>query len=108
MLSILFIIGKNKHINQKTIAELLVLDASTMSRDLKKLIDKGWVKASRGEDSRNRRLELTAEGFALLEKVAPVWEALHNKVEGILGKHNINQIDHLIGAIQSNLDDIKE
>ena len=46
MLSILFIIGKKKHINQKSVADALVLDQSTISRDLKKLIQKGWVQKS--------------------------------------------------------------
>ena len=108
MLSILFIIGKNQFVNQKTIADLLVLDASTMSRDLKKLVKNGWVKIAKGEDSRNSSLELTTEGYELLEEVVPVWEALHNKVENILGKHNLNQIDHLIQSIQSNMDEIRD
>lgn len=108
MLSILFIIGKNKHVNQKTIAQILVLDASTMSRDLKKLVSKNWIKKSRGEDSRNSVLELTDEGRALLEEVSPVWEELHHKVQGILGQFNIQQIDHLIQAISTNLDELKD
>ena len=108
MLSILFIIGKRQHINQKAIADRLVLDASTMSRDLKKLVAKGWVKVSKGQDSRNSELELTAEGYQLLEEVTPVWEELHKKVEAILGKHNILQIDHLITAISENLEEIKQ
>lgn len=107
MLSILFIIGKNPGVNQKTISELLVLDASTMSRDLKKLINKGWVRRSKGEDSRHSNLELTQEGFELLEEVAPVWESLHSKVEGIIGAFHIQQIDLLTEAIKSNLTEIK-
>ena len=40
MLSILFIIGKRPGVNQKVIADMLILDQSTMSRDLKKLVEK--------------------------------------------------------------------
>ncbi len=108
MLSILFIIGKRKRINQKTIANILVLDQSTMSRDLKKLVDKGWVKKVRGQDARHIELELTNNGYELLEEVSPVWEALHHKVNGILGQFNVQQIDTLIAAIRTNLDEIKE
>ena len=108
MLSILFIIGKKKHVNQKTLAEALVLDPSTMSRDLKKLMAKNWVRARKGEDLRNKELELTDEGRALLEEVVPVWEALHNKVTGLLGQFNVQQIDHLIHAIRFNVDDLRE
>ena len=107
MVSILFIIGKQKSIHQKAIAERLVLDQSTMSRDLKKLIDKGWVVKNKGEDSRYSALEMTPAGYALLEEIAPIWEQLHHKVEHILGQFNIQHIDVLIAAIQKNLLDLK-
>lgn len=87
---------------------MLVLDPSTMSRDLKKLVQKGWVATSKGADSRNTQLALTREGYALLEEVSPVWEELHHKVEGILGQFNIQQVDVLIAAIRTNLPDLKE
>jgi len=108
MLSILFMIGKKKNINQKSIAEALVLDQSTISRDLKRLIQKGWVQVSKGADSRNSELSLTTEGYLLLEEVSPIWAALHQKVEAILGTFNIQQIDQIIGAIQNNLVEIKK
>lgn len=107
MLSILFIIGKQQYINQKTIADMLVLDPSTMSRDLKKLKDKGWVRSLKGQDPRHSELELTQEGFALLEEVVPVWEKLHHSIEAILGQFNIQQIDVLTAAIQANLEELK-
>ena len=107
MLSILFIIGKNPGINQKSLADLLVLDASTMSRDLKKLMEKKWVQIEKGEDSRSSVLSLTNEGYKLVDEIAPVWEALHTKVQDILGNFNLQQIDFITEAIRSNLDDIK-
>lgn len=108
MVSILFIIGKRRGINQKAIADMLVLDQSTMSRDLKKLVDKGWVQVAKGQDPRHSELSLTQEGYELVETIAPVWEKLHTTVEGILGKYNIQQLDLITEAIRSNLDDIKE
>lgn len=108
MLSILFIIGKRKDVNQKMIADALVLDQSTMSRDLKKLVQKGWVVITKGADSRNSQLALTKEGFALLEEVSPVWEALQTKITSILGGFNIQQIDQITGAIQANLIELKK
>lgn len=107
MLSILFIIGKKPGINQKNVANALVLDQSTMSRDLKKLVKQGWVEIRKGEDSRYSELFLTNDGYQLLEEITPIWEALHQKVEGILGSFNIQQIDTITIAIKKNLDDLK-
>ena len=103
MLSILFIIGKRRKVHQKTLAELLVLDQSTMSRDLKKLVDKGWVRKHKGSDQRFSELELTNEGYALLEEVVPVWEKMHHQMQDILGTYNLQQIDVITSAIQSSL-----
>ncbi|MEL6251328.1 MAG: MarR family winged helix-turn-helix transcriptional regulator [Bacteroidota bacterium] len=107
MLSILFIIGKNPGINQKTVADLLVLDASTMSRDLKKLMEKKWVEINKGEDSRSSVLSLSDEGYELVDEIAPVWENLHTKVQEILGSFNLQQIDIITEAIRSNMEEIK-
>lgn len=107
MLSILFIIGKRPSVNQKTIADALILDQSTMSRDLKKLVKNGWVCIEKGQDSRHSELFLTDEGYQLLERVTPVWETLHHKVENILGTFNIQQVDVLIAALQKNLPHLK-
>jgi DNA-binding MarR family transcriptional regulator len=103
MLSILFIIGKEQRINQKTIADRLVLDPSTMSRDLRKMLDNGWISIRKGKDSRHSELELTAKGYRLLEEVSPVWEKLHHSVEELLGTYHIGQIDTITNAIQSHL-----
>lgn len=101
MLSILFIIGKNKGVNQKIIADRLVLDQSTVSRDLKKLQKNGWVTIKRGEDTRYSQLSISQSGFDLLEEVSPIWEATHKQMEALLGQYNIQQIDNLIAAVAS-------
>ncbi|MGK0364685.1 MAG: DNA-binding MarR family transcriptional regulator [Saprospiraceae bacterium] len=108
MLSILFIIGKRPGVNQKAIADILILDQSTMSRDLKKLVEKGWIDFFKGgKDARYKQLQLTNAGVELLEKVTPVWERMHHSVEEILGKHNIQQIDVITIAISKHVDEIK-
>lgn len=108
MLSILFIIGKREHINQKAIADMLVLDQSTMSRDIKRLKDKGWVAIIKGQDARHSELQLTPEGKVLLEEIAPVWEQLNHSIHQILGQFNIQQIDVLTATIQANIENLKQ
>lgn len=107
MVSILFIIGKNKGVNQKKIADLLILDQSTMSRDLKRLVAKGWVNMYKGEDPRQSKLELTKNGCLLLEEITPLWSQIHTKVENILGSYNIQNIDNITNAIRENIEDLK-
>lgn len=100
MLSILFIVGKNDGINQKNIADLLVLDQSTISRDLKRLIDKGWIQFEIADDPRKKLLSLTTDGKALLEQVAPVWENTHKEMEALLGAFSIQQLNSITTAVR--------
>lgn len=107
MLSILFIVAKHKHINQKAVADMLLLDQSTLSRDIKKLVNKSWVAIIKTKDIRHSALELTEDGYLFLEKVSPVWEKLQNTVVEILGTYNIQQIDNISTAIQNSLEEIQ-
>jgi len=104
MLSILFIVGKNPDVNQKMLAEMLVLDESTMSRDIGRLVKEGWIEKNQSmEDARVSHLLVTKSGYKLLEKVSPIWQRLHDSVEVILGGHQIAQIDLMTRAIQDHL-----
>ncbi|MBX2817328.1 MAG: MarR family transcriptional regulator [Saprospiraceae bacterium] len=96
MLSMLFIIAKKKHVHQKILAEALVLDQSTVSRDLRRLHDRGWIQFSIGErDARKRIVSMTEEGLQQLEHISPIWEQIHTQVLQHIGPNLVTQIDTL-------------
>ena len=65
-----------------SVAELLAMDRTTLTANLKPLQRRGLVKiAVDKEDKRNRRLVITAAGRALLRKAFPVWQKTHAEVE---------------------------
>lgn len=103
MLSMMFIIGKRGGVAQKELADLLVLDQSTVSRDIRKLEGKKWIRVSRGEDPRVSEVYLTAAGEKLLEEVTPVWQEIHQRMESLLGKVSIGQIDAITAAVHDEL-----
>ena len=100
MLSILFMIGKSNH-NQKRIAQQLVLDESTMSRDLKKLESLGLISRSRGVDARNFKLSITESGLVLLNDVSPKWSALHEKVTDAIGENQLKALNVLMETLEN-------
>lgn len=107
MLSIMFLVGKMPGINQKTLADRLVLDPSTMSRDAKKLVKRGLIHVNKGEDPRNSELALSAQGYELLEEVSPIWEAMHHKITELFGRFSVQQLDSMTAAINQNIDELK-
>lgn len=58
---------------QAALAQMLGMDKTTLSRNLKLLRDKGWVESAPGEDARRRNVSLTAEGKARLREARPAW-----------------------------------
>ncbi len=66
------------------ICHRLKLEKSTLSRDLDRLIERGWVLAT-SNGGRSQVLEATEAGRALIEKLLPVWEVAQERVREVLG-----------------------
>jgi DNA-binding MarR family transcriptional regulator len=68
------------------VAELLVMDRSTVTANLKPLERAGLVTVAVDErDRRGRRVALTDAGRAMLGQATPVWIREHAAVEGEIG-----------------------
>jgi DNA-binding MarR family transcriptional regulator len=73
---------------QAGIAQMLGMDKTTLSRNLKVLRKRGWMESEAGSgDARRRELSLTSEGCAVLAKARPGWrraqEALRGQLKGL-------------------------
>jgi DNA-binding MarR family transcriptional regulator len=67
------------------VANLLALDRTTLTANLKPLERRGLVKVFvDADDKRSRRLVLTPLGRELLAAAAPVWKRAHAKAERLL------------------------
>jgi DNA-binding MarR family transcriptional regulator len=67
------------------VANLLALDRTTLTANLKPLARRGLVKVVvDADDKRSRRLVLTPLGRELLTAAAPVWKRAHAKAERLL------------------------
>lgn len=64
------------------VAALLAMDRTTVTANVKPLARRGLIKMRVDrEDRRNRRLELTPSGRALLAAAAPIWKRTHSATE---------------------------
>lgn len=68
------------------LAEILVMDRTTLTRNLKPLEREGWLKSAPGQDQRTRVISLTANGEATLAKALPLWRQAQSTVEETLGQ----------------------
>ena len=74
------------------LAEVLVTDRTTLSRNLRPLVERGWVESVRDKDGRKRALQLTAEGRAKLDAAIPLWEQAQKRVADGLGEETFEQL----------------
>src|SRR5690606_29218735 len=65
-----------------SVAELLAMDRTTLTANLKPLERRGLLTVTPdAEDRRARRLTLTTDGLALLEQATPIWITTHEAIE---------------------------
>ncbi|MDN5787824.1 MarR family winged helix-turn-helix transcriptional regulator [Pseudorhodobacter sp.] len=65
-----------------SVARLLAMDRTTLTANLKPLERRGLLCVTAdANDRRARRLTLTAEGLALLERAIPIWIATQGELE---------------------------
>ena len=83
----------------KKISQLMVMDASTVSRTLERMRKQGWVKATTGEDARSQDVILTEKGMERLKRAYPVWRMVQNRAWRILGKKSAAAIHEIGGSI---------
>jgi DNA-binding MarR family transcriptional regulator len=71
---------------QRDIEELTSLDQSTLSRNLRPLVNAGWVAIRPGEDRREKLVRLTDAGVAKLREAQPAWERAQQRMRARLPK----------------------
>ncbi|MEC4718481.1 MarR family winged helix-turn-helix transcriptional regulator [Noviherbaspirillum sp. CPCC 100848] len=71
---ILRLLGACPGLTTGAMAELLAMDSTTLTRTLKIISDSGWIKATPGEDRRERRWTITSEGEERVSQAMPLWK----------------------------------
>jgi len=92
--SILHAVHLLESTTSKVLQELMVLDQTTLSRNLKPLIRDDLLLAVEGEDKRQRLLSLTAAGKKKHEEANKVWKKAQQHVKRELGEE---QTELLLG-----------
>ena|SRR5437763_1792099 len=77
----------------RAVAELLTMDRTTLTANVKPLERRGLVRVRIDKhDRRSRRLVLTAKGRAALRAALPAWEEGHALIEPALAGRNANRL----------------
>jgi len=85
---------------QSDIADALGMDATTLTRNLKPLVTKGWIEIKHGKDRRVRLLSLSKKGKAIVKQAIPLWKQIQDRFVESLGKGQWQKLNDELGAVQ--------
>jgi DNA-binding MarR family transcriptional regulator len=63
----------------------LGMDRSTLTRNIKPLLDAGWLHELRGDDARQRVIAITADGRHRLAAAHPHWRRAQKRIQAAFG-----------------------
>jgi DNA-binding MarR family transcriptional regulator len=82
-----------------SMAEALVMDRTTLTRNLKPLERDGLLSVSPGKvDQRAREVSLTSKGLKQLKQALPLWNEAQRKIKQSLGA---TRLDNLLGNLDA-------
>jgi DNA-binding MarR family transcriptional regulator len=84
--SLLITLHRSGEVRQGDLGPLMVLDETTLTRNLRPLVDQGWVAVRAGKDRRERLVSITATGSAKLANARPAWERAQERLNSSLPK----------------------
>src|SRR3974377_1125962 len=92
-LNILIVAAKLGLARPARVCEILQLDVSTLSRNVKPLQAHGWLEVVPEEDAPAQPFRLTAQGKRLIEKAIPAWEEAQRQAGELLGAEGVALLD---------------
>ena len=68
------------------LADLLGMERTTLTRNLRPLLDAGWLQEARGDDARQRVVSITPSGRKRIDSAKPHWQRAQARIESLFGK----------------------
>jgi DNA-binding MarR family transcriptional regulator len=97
-------VGRLGEVRQRDLGKAISLDETTLTRNLRPLIDSGWVEASPGDDRREKLIRLTKEGESILRKARPAWERAQKRLRSRLPKGTWSSLLNLLPELTRRAD----
>lgn len=78
------------------LAKSMTVSASTLTRNLKPLVDAGWLELSAGSDARSRSVAITPAGRAKRQEARYRWKLAQDSLNHLLGAPRVLALHSLI------------
>lgn len=80
------------------LAKAMTMDASTLTRNLKPLVDAGWITVTAGSDARSRTVAITDAGRDKRNEAQRHWKVAQDGLNDLLGVEKVLALHALIDS----------
>jgi DNA-binding MarR family transcriptional regulator len=94
-LNLLVVAAKLGVARPSAVCEILALDPSTLSRNLDRMVARGWLEVVPDPDGRAQPFRLTDAGRDLLGRAGAAWEAAQARAADLLGDDGVRLLGQL-------------
>jgi DNA-binding MarR family transcriptional regulator len=95
-LNLLIVTAKLGLARPAQVCQILQLDTSTLSRNVERMRENGWLEVVPEEDARAQPFRLTAQGKRLIEKAVPAWEEAQRQATELIGADAVAVLDRAV------------
>lgn len=83
----------NENISVCDLGDILLMDQSTVTRNIQLLKKNGYINIKKEEkDCRKKSISITDKGIKIIEVATPLWNEAQNKIENGIGKVRFEEL----------------
>lgn len=94
-LNLLVVIGRLERVDPTRIGRILAMEKSTVSRNLKRMEENGWIRIALAEKGHKNEIETTPRGEALLVAADAAWRKAQAAARTLLGAEHATLLARL-------------
>lgn len=100
-LNTMVVVMESGGITPNELSQKMHMDASTVSRNVERMCQNGWLELLSLEDARSHAIHITPKGSRLLKEVAPAWERAQAETAKILGSQVMRSLWRAVDRIEA-------
>ena len=83
------------------LAKFMRIDRTTLNRNMKPLLEAGFIAVNTGEDPRSRQVRLTEAGKSALSSASLLWAEAQTSMQEYFEEAELEQFKHLIAKLEA-------
>jgi len=93
-------IKSNGPLNISALSKIMVLDRTTLVRNIKPLVEAGFIENTTTPDPRERQVNITENGRQVINLALPYWREVQKKMAHKVGKEDLTSLERIVTVLE--------